>query len=231
MNSFKQLVQHVKNANWSGANQVFSEIMQQKVADRLSTERQTIFKEETDGDTKYQEYFKSQLKKHGYDSPADIPDDKKDDFFNAVDKGYKAKNESYNLKENHDFTATELRVIRDALNHRNSGSGAWQRGGASRFRQRAEKDFYSKDLRVQASFGYYNKSGSQAITDVTVVILAHFDTESKGSARIVVYSPENREGKVFSYANAIAAWTEANKILRQELNKSNQAYLRTQSGD
>ena len=92
MNSFTQLVQHVKNANWSGANQVFAEIMQQKVADRLSVERQTIFKEESD--TKYQEYFRSQLKKHGYDSPADIPDDKKDDFFNAVDKGYKAKNES-----------------------------------------------------------------------------------------------------------------------------------------
>jgi hypothetical protein len=177
MKLIAEVVAHVKNANWSGANQVFSEIMQQKVADRLATERQTVF------------------------------------------------------TENHDFTATELRTIRDALNHRNSGSGAWQRGGASRFRQRAEKDFYSKDLRVQASFGYYNKSGSQAITDVTVVILAHFDTESKGSARIVVYSPENREGKVFSYANAFAAWTEANKILRQELNKSNQAYLRTQSGD
>lgn len=142
MNSFTQLVQHVKNANWSGANQVFSEIMQQKVADRLATERQTIYKEEremtdaemkkreeivksmkknmdyfekkygarakevmyatatkqamgeeTEHGTKYQEYFKAQLKKHGYDSPADIPDDKKDDFFNAVDKGYKAKDE------------------------------------------------------------------------------------------------------------------------------------------
>ena len=148
MNSFTQLVQHVKNANWSGANQVFAEIMQQKVADRLASERQTIFTEATakmaeclncgtifpvkrdvwseqcpschsrgeaniapvykvkdavqslkkhglhEDDTKYQEYFRSQLKKHGYDSPADIPDDKKDDFFNAVDKGYKAKNES-----------------------------------------------------------------------------------------------------------------------------------------
>lgn len=93
MNSFTQLVQHVKNANWSGANQVFSEIMQQKVADRLATERQTIFKEEAESDTKYQEYFKSQLKKHGYDSPADIPADKKDDFFDAVDKGYKSKDE------------------------------------------------------------------------------------------------------------------------------------------
>ena len=44
-------------------------------------------------DSDYQEYFKKMLQKHGYDSPADIPDDKKDDFFNAVDAGYSAKNE------------------------------------------------------------------------------------------------------------------------------------------
>ena len=35
MNSFTQLVQNVKDANWQGAGQVFKEIMQQKVADRL----------------------------------------------------------------------------------------------------------------------------------------------------------------------------------------------------
>lgn len=45
-------------------------------------------------DTKYQQYFRMMLKKFGYNSPADIPDDKKDDFFNAVDAGYKAKDES-----------------------------------------------------------------------------------------------------------------------------------------
>lgn len=49
--------------------------------------------ENEDSDSDYQEYFKTMLQKHGYDSPADIPDDKKDDFFNAVDKGYSAKNE------------------------------------------------------------------------------------------------------------------------------------------
>lgn len=97
MNSLSQLVQQVKNANWSSANQVFAEIMQQKVADRLASERASIFKEESD--TEYQAYFRDQLKKHNYDSPADIPDDKKDDFFKAVDQGYKAKNESYKLSE------------------------------------------------------------------------------------------------------------------------------------
>jgi len=47
MNSFTQFVQHVKNANWSGANQVFADIMQQKVADRLAVEKRTVFEATT----------------------------------------------------------------------------------------------------------------------------------------------------------------------------------------
>ena len=96
MNSFTQLVQNVKDANWQGAGQVFKEIMQQKMADRLDVERRTIFKE--DSSEAYKKYFASMLKKWNVSSPADIPADKKDDFFKAVDKGYKAKNESCGLK-------------------------------------------------------------------------------------------------------------------------------------
>jgi len=91
MNSFTQLVQNVKAANWQGAGQVFKEIMQQKVADRLDVERRTIFKE--DSSEAYKKYFDSMLKKWNVSSPADIPADKKDDFFKAVDAGYTAKNE------------------------------------------------------------------------------------------------------------------------------------------
>jgi hypothetical protein len=48
----------------------------------------------------YKTYFKSMLKKHGYNSPADIPADKKKEFFNAVDKGWKGKGEvSEGVKE------------------------------------------------------------------------------------------------------------------------------------
>jgi hypothetical protein len=51
MNSFTQLIQNVRNAQWADANKVFAEIMQQKVADRLQAERQTIFKEDAQGCT------------------------------------------------------------------------------------------------------------------------------------------------------------------------------------
>ena len=96
MNSFTQLVQNVKDANWQSAGQVFKEIMQQKVADRLDIERRTVFKE--DSSEAYKKYFNSMLKKWNVSSPDDIPADKKDDFFKAVDKGYKGKNESCGLK-------------------------------------------------------------------------------------------------------------------------------------
>ena len=42
----------------------------------------------------YKAYFQSMLKKHGYNSPADIPADKKKEFFNAIDKGWKGKKET-----------------------------------------------------------------------------------------------------------------------------------------
>jgi hypothetical protein len=103
MNSFTQLVQNVKDANWQGAGQVFKEIMQQKVADRLDVERRTIFKE--DAGEAYKKHFNSMLKKWNVSSPADIPSDKKDDFFKAVDAGYKAKDESCGLK--HEVTDDE----------------------------------------------------------------------------------------------------------------------------
>ena len=52
MNSFTQLVQQIKSADYASANQTFAEIMQQKVADRLAVERQSIFTETVDLDPK-----------------------------------------------------------------------------------------------------------------------------------------------------------------------------------
>ena len=48
----------------------------------------------------YEKFFNSALKKFGVDSPADFKDDaKKKEFFNYVDKNYKAKAEETNLEE------------------------------------------------------------------------------------------------------------------------------------
>lgn len=50
MNSFTQLVNAIKTANWADANKTFGQVMQQKVADRLAVEKSRIFKEAKNDD-------------------------------------------------------------------------------------------------------------------------------------------------------------------------------------
>lgn len=44
--------------------------------------------------TPYQKFFKKELDRLGYASPKDIPNDKKDDFFNKIDRKWKAEKET-----------------------------------------------------------------------------------------------------------------------------------------
>ena len=53
-----------------------------------------MLKEEKDDKEAYQKYFNKILKKYGVSSPDELPQDKKDDFFDEVDKGWKADKES-----------------------------------------------------------------------------------------------------------------------------------------
>lgn len=48
----------------------------------------------TVAETEYQKYFNKKLKEYDVDSPADLADDKKDDFFEEVDDGWDAEEES-----------------------------------------------------------------------------------------------------------------------------------------
>ena len=53
-----------------------------------------------EGSDEYEKFFQSALKKFKIDSPADLKtDDKKKEFFNYVDKNYKAKEEEVDLEE------------------------------------------------------------------------------------------------------------------------------------
>lgn len=47
----------------------------------------------------YKAYFKKLMKKFGVNSPQELDDEKKKAFYNAVDKGWKAKTESFDLSE------------------------------------------------------------------------------------------------------------------------------------
>lgn len=49
--------------------------------------------EKEEADSQYEKFFQKKLKAAGYDSPEDIPDDEKDEFFDMIDKEWKADDE------------------------------------------------------------------------------------------------------------------------------------------
>ena len=53
-----------------------------------------VVKEETGDKEEYEKFFRAALKKFGVSEPDELDDDKKKDFFNYVDKNYKAKKET-----------------------------------------------------------------------------------------------------------------------------------------
>lgn len=132
------------------------------------------------------------------------------------------------IGEAHDFREADFRAFADALNHGNKGPGKWTKGSVPKHRDKIRKlEQQPKfDLRSQRNFTYTNKSGNNIIADVTVAIMAHFDTQSKGSARIYIFSKDHPDGvMVSSYNNSSGAVTQANQIVRKALDASNQAYL------
>ena len=133
------------------------------------------------------------------------------------------------IHEAFDFREADYREFRDALNHHNSGPGAWTLGyGTDTYRTKVRKLELEKDLTAMRAFAYTNKSGSKKLAITTVVIMANMNTHSKGSAKVYIFSKEHPSGLTTSYSNMNGAATEANKTLRKELDASNQAYLRSQ---
>ena len=55
-------------------------------------------KKENEIDTEYEKFFMKALKKFGVNEPDELPDDKKKEFFNYVDKNWKAKGEKAETK-------------------------------------------------------------------------------------------------------------------------------------
>lgn len=50
-------------------------------------------KQKSGGDEAYEKFFNKKLKAAGYDSIEDIPKDKKDDFFDRINREWQADNE------------------------------------------------------------------------------------------------------------------------------------------
>ena len=65
------------------------EVMKPSIEESMKNSVQLLIKEE-----EYREFFKGMLKKYNVNSPSDLDDEKKKEFFNAIDKGWKGKKES-----------------------------------------------------------------------------------------------------------------------------------------
>ena len=67
---------------------------EKKIAQKVAELELFKIAEKSEKQKKYQEYFNKMLKKYKVKSPDELPKDKKDDFFNEVDEGYDAENET-----------------------------------------------------------------------------------------------------------------------------------------
>tara|TARA_Y100001937_G_scaffold3316_1_gene4374 strand:- start:13325 stop:13633 length:309 start_codon:yes stop_codon:yes gene_type:complete len=82
------------------AKEMINQRLLEKVADRIDELKNNITllpeaeQNEEEGDTEYQKFFRKALEKFGVDSPADFEsEEKKKEFFDYVDKEYKADKE------------------------------------------------------------------------------------------------------------------------------------------
>ena len=80
------------------AKEMINQRLLEKVADRIDELKNNITllpeAEQNEEDTEYQKFFRKALEKFGVDSPADFEsEEKKKEFFDYVDKEYKADKE------------------------------------------------------------------------------------------------------------------------------------------
>ncbi len=96
------VVNAIANKQYNAAEEALAEVLKQKMSVALTDRKEEVAKtfgksideEKVDADTEYEKFFAKAMKKFGISSPADLKtDEKKKEFFNYVDKNYKAKKE------------------------------------------------------------------------------------------------------------------------------------------
>ncbi len=97
----EQLIKNAQEKNYIDFSKQTKETLQQKVAEKLAEKK--YFKkldqakgitEASGGKEAYQKFYKETLKKFGVDSPSKLSDEKKKKFFDAIDSGWEADNET-----------------------------------------------------------------------------------------------------------------------------------------
>ncbi len=101
MADMSKLIKSTQEKKFTEFEPQVKEILIQKVAeklnqkgyfDRLDQAKHDI--QESEKSTEYKKFYNKTLAKFGVKSPAELDDEKKKEFFNAIDKGWKGENEN-----------------------------------------------------------------------------------------------------------------------------------------
>ena len=93
-----QIVDAISNKQFVAAQDMLSDAIQEKLSDSLIARKDEVAldfgQEVTNEEKDYEAFFNKAMKKFGISSPADLKtDEKKKEFFNYIDKNFKADNE------------------------------------------------------------------------------------------------------------------------------------------
>ena len=100
----EDLIQAIEADNYNDAKSIVNQILMSKVGQSLSEKRKSLGDSlvvkkniEEQDDAEYDAFFRKAMKKFGISSPDELDtDEKKKEFFDYIDKNYKAKNEEVN---------------------------------------------------------------------------------------------------------------------------------------
>ena len=92
------IVDAISNKQFVAAQELLGDAIQEKLSDALISRKDEVAldfgQEITNEEKDYDAFFQKAMKKFGISSPADLKtDEKKKEFFNYIDKNFKADNE------------------------------------------------------------------------------------------------------------------------------------------
>ena len=95
-----QIVDAISKKQFVAAQDMLSDAIQEKLSDSLIARKDEVAldfgQEVTNEEKDYEAFFNKAMKKFGISSPADLKtDEKKKEFFNYVDKNFKAEKEEH----------------------------------------------------------------------------------------------------------------------------------------
>ena len=102
--NLSQIVDAISNKQFVAAQDLLGQAIQEKLSDSLIARKDEVAldfgQEITNEEKDYEAFFNKAMKKFGISSPADLKTDaKKKEFFNYVDKNFKAKEEEHHEEE------------------------------------------------------------------------------------------------------------------------------------